>query len=425
MKNLTVVCAALAVFVGPVGAEVLDRVVAVVDKEIILLSELEAQIQLYAMQNRIEITDEARLDSLRREFLDRMIEDKVLLVEAERDTTISVTHKDIEEALDSQIKSIKSQFPSDDAFLEQLKTEGLTLNGLKQQYRDEIKNQLLKEKLIQKRLAKALVSSGEVREFFEANRDSLPEKPAGVRLSHILISTEPGQATVDSLYGYAQLIRKKAVEGEDFALLAGTYSQDPSAERGGDLGWFSRGEMVPEFEKAALALQPGQISDIVRSQFGFHIIKLTGRKGDKVRASHILIRLTPSEADTAKKLVFADSLYKSIQAGADFAKLAVEYSNDENSLEKGGELGWYAANDLLPEFVRALSDLEIGQVSPPVSSEFGYHLIKLEEKRPARRIDLAEDYDTLEEMARRAKAQAQLEQLLTKVSAGLYIDKRL
>lgn len=425
MRSLLVILSSIFMFAPVAGAEVLDRVVAVVDKEIILLSELEAQIQLYALQNRIEISDENVADSLRKVFLDRMIEDKVLLVEAERDTTINVTNKEVEDALDTQIKNIRSQFPSEEAFLGQLRAEGMTLNGLKEQYRDEVKKQLLKEKLIQKKLSKVLVSSGEVMNFYEANRDSLPEKPAGVKLAHILISTEPGQATVDSLYNYAQMIRKKAAEGEDFALLAKTYSEDPSAEQGGDLGWFARGEMVPEFEKAAFALQPGEISDVVRSQYGFHIIKVTGRKGDKVKTSHILIRLTPSETDLAKKLSLADSLYQMIQGGADFGQLAAEYSDDENTRNDGGELGWYAANDLLPEFARALANLNIGQVSPPVASEFGYHLIKLEEQRPASKIDLKEDYDTLEEMARRAKVQKQLEQLLATVSAGLYIDKRL
>lgn len=407
------------------GAEVLDRVVAVVDKEIILLSELESQIQLYALQNRTEIRNENQLDSLRNEFLDRMIEDKVLLVEARRDTTIEVSNKEVEEALDSQVISIKGQFPSEDDFREQLRAEGLTLTGLKEQYRDEIYKQLLKEKLIQSKLARILVSTGDVKNFYEENIDNLPEKPAGIRMSHILISIQPGASTVDSLYNYAQLIRDKAEGGEDFALLAKTYSDDPSGENGGDLGWFARGEMVPEFEKAAFGLQLGRISEVVRSQFGFHVIKATGRKGDKVRASHILIQLLPSDDDMAAKRGQADSLYRSILDGADYAELAKRFSDDENSRDSGGELGWYAANDLLPEFIRALTDLEIGQISSPVVSEYGFHIIRLEDKRQASPIDIDEDYDTLEEMTRRAKAQAQLEELLTKVSAGLYIDKRL
>ncbi|MEE9554929.1 MAG: peptidylprolyl isomerase [candidate division Zixibacteria bacterium] len=411
--------------VAAAGAEVLDRVVAVVDKEIILLSELESQIQLYAIQNRMEIKDERQLDSLRSEFLDRMIEDKVLLVEARRDTTIEVTTKEVEEALNSQIKAIKGQFPSEDAFLEQLRTEGLTLTGLREQYRDEIHKQLLKEKLIQSKIARILVSTGDVKNFYKENIDDLPEKPAGINLSHILISIQPGDSTVDSLYNYAQLIRGKLSGGEDFALLAKNYSDDPSGENGGDLGWFARGEMVPEFESAAFGLQLGQVSEVVRSKFGFHIIKATGRKGDRIRASHILIQLLPSDEDMADKRGMADSLYQSILEGVDFVELARQHSDDENSRDAGGELGWYAATDLLPEFIRALTDLEIGQISPPVISDFGFHIIRLEDKREASPIDLEEDYDTLEEMARRAKAQAQLEELLAKVSAGLYVDKRL
>ncbi len=425
MKYRVVIISVIVLLSGGAHGEVLDRVVAVVDKEIILFSELEAQLQLHSIQTRTNLSDEAVRDSLRKELLDRMIEDKVLLVQAERDTSINVTNKEVDEALTAQIERIKSQFPSEDAFLEQLRAEGLTLKGLQDQYRDEVKNQILKDMLIQRRLAGVRVSSGEVKRFYEANKDSLPEKPAGVRLAHILFGTQPGQATRDSLLQYADLIRQKAIEGEDFALLARTYSDDPSGTEGGDLGWFSRGEMVPGFEEVAFGLQPGQISDVVETRFGFHIIKGTGRKGDKVRASHILIRVAPSEADLALKLVLADSIYQLIIEGADFTELAKTYSDDANSRDSGGELGWYAANDLLPGFIEALTDLEIGQVARPIASEFGYHLIKLEEKRPSSPIDLGEDYDTLEEMAKRDKTRRQIEEWLNRISAELYIDKRL
>ncbi len=425
MRYRPITIAIIIFLSGGAHGEILDRVVAVVDKEIILLSELEAQLQLYSIQTRTNLSDEAVRDSLREEFLDRMIEDKVLLVEAERDTSINITNKEVDEALTTQIEMIRSQFPSEDAFQEQLRSEGLTLNGLRDQYRDEVKNQILKDMLIQKRLAGVRVSSGEVKKFYDENKASLPEKPAGVRLSHILLDAQPGQATRDSLLQYVGLILQKVNDGEDFGLLAKTYSDDPSGSEGGDLGWFSRGEMVPEFEDAAFGLQPGQISDVVESPFGFHIIKGTGRKGDRVRASHILIRVAPSEADLAGKLLLADSLSQLIIDGADFAELAKTYSDDENSRDSGGEIGWYAANDLLPEFVDALTDLELGQVSKPTVSEFGYHLIKLEEKRPSSPIDLDEDYDTLEEMAKRDKTRRQLEEWLNRISAELYIDKRL
>ncbi len=406
-------------------AETLDKIAAVVDDQVILLSELDAQIQVYAIQSRITISDSLELDSLRREFLDKMIEDKVLLVEAERDTTITVTNREVGEALTRQIEMIKSQFPTEEAFLAQLRAEGLTLRELREQYHDEVKNQILKDKLIQKRLALVKVSSGEVKRFFEANRDSLPEKPAGIRLSHILIGINPGEATRDSLYNFAALIRDKAVSGENFEILARNYSDDPSSENGGDLGWFSRGEMVPPFEDAAFALQPGEISGVVETVFGFHVIKVTGRKGDRAKASHILIKLAPGEEDRQKKLGLTDSLYRAIEGGADFKEVAKEYSDDENSASQGGELGWYAANDLLPEFITALQDLDTGEVSPPVASDFGYHILRIEEKRAAGLLDPEEDFKTLEEMTRRDKTHKQLKEWLDRISSEIYIEKRL
>jgi peptidyl-prolyl cis-trans isomerase SurA len=424
MKTVRVLLLAVALW-APGFAKVLDRVVAVVDKEIILESELQTQMQIYATPARIDLSVKATRDSLANQILDKMIEDKELLVQARRDTSISVTNKDIEEALTRQIERIKSQFPTEEAFLAQLRAEGLTLKELRSQYRDEIHNQLLKEKLIQERLGKVKVSSGEVKEFYETHADSLPEKPAGVRLAHILISTVPGQATRDSLYSYAELLRQKALAGEDFAALARAYSEDPSASDGGDLGWFSRGEMVPEFDEAALALQTGQISDVVETQYGFHIIKCTGRKEDKIKASHILIKLTPSPEDLNRKKALADSLYDLIKNGADFAELARQYSDDEESRQSGGELGWYGADDLLPGFKEALSGIDIGQVSEPVMSDFGYHVIKLEDRRDSAPLDPKEDYDTLEELAKRDKTQSQIQEWIARVSSGLYIDKRL
>jgi len=196
MKKLILTAVIIAACSSGIFAETLDRVVAVVDDQTILLSELDAQIQIFAIQNKIAVRDSATLDSLRREFLEKMIEDKVLLVQAERDSTIKVTNTEVGEALTQQIDMIKSQFPSEEAFLSQLRAEGLTLRELREQYHDEIKNQLLKDKLIQNRLALVKVSSGEVKRFYESNRDSLPEKPAGVRLAHILVGVEAGELGV-------------------------------------------------------------------------------------------------------------------------------------------------------------------------------------------------------------------------------------
>lgn len=410
--------------VGP-AQEFLDGVAAVVDTRIILVSEVQSQLGLVAMHMNTDLSDSALADSLRREILQQMIDEKLILIEAEKDTSVDVTNRDIEEALTNHISRIKEQFPSEEAFLAQLTAEGLTYKELRNRYRDEVRNQLLKEMFLQKALSKVTISSGEVKEFYNTYIDSLPQRPAGVHLAHILISTTAGQATRDSLKAYAQLLYDKAKAGEDFYLLAENYSDDPSAKNRGDLGWFSRGEMVPEFEKVAFSLQPGQISNVVETQFGFHIIKVTDRKGNRVRASHILVSFKPSSVDLKQAELSADSIYNLIIDGANFGELAAQFSDDEKSVNSEGDIGWFASDELFPEFRQVIANLQPGEFSRPVLSRFGYHILKVLEKKTSRPLDFTEDYDDIEEIARRYKTQKELQRWLEQTRAKYFIEVKL
>ena len=412
---------ALSVLAG----EVLDGIAATVDDRIILISEVESQMELMAMEYGRAFDDSAQADSLRGEILNQMIDDKLILIEAEKDTMIKVTNEQIEEALTNHINRIKSQFPSEQAFLTQLSAEGLTLRELKTRYRDEVKNQLYKEMLLNKHLNKAHVSTGEVREFYNEYVDSLPTRPAGVHLAHILIATTPSQETKDSIYAFAETILNKINAGEDFALLAKNFSDDGTAPDGGDLGWFGRGDMVIEFEETAFGLTPGQVSDIIETQYGYHIIKCTDKKGDQIKASHILFMFQPTEADIQVSKNLADSLYQALLDGASFDTLAMEYSSDETSAEQGGDLGWYAAADLSQEYKDAIAGLEIGQFSQPVLSAYGYHILKVLERKDSQRLDYEDDYADIEAIAKRYKAQKELQSWLEEIRDKYYIEIKL
>ncbi len=405
--------------------EVLDGVAATVDDRIILISEVQSQVQLAAMQLNLDLSSKALADSLQGEILQQMIDDKLILINAEKDTTIKVTPREVEDAINDHIARIKRQFPSEESFLAQLTAEGLTLKELRSSYKDEVRNQLYKEAFLNKMMSGITISSGEVREFYKTYVDSLPKLPAGVHLAHILVTTSPGQATRDSLLNYTRLLYDKVKSGEDFSLLAETYSDDITAQSGGDLGWFNRGDMVPEFEEAAFALAPGEISEIVETQFGFHIIKCTDKKSNSVRASHILIKYELSDDDLRQSKQSIDSLYTLLAEGANFEEVAAKFSDDDNTVEKGGDLGWYAADELSVEFKQAVAELQPGEFSEPVRSQFGYHILKVLDKKSARPLDFEDDYNEIEAFAKRHKAQKELEQWLDGAREKYYIEVKL
>jgi peptidyl-prolyl cis-trans isomerase SurA len=415
----------LAISPASGAAEMIDGIAATIDDRIILISEVESQLELAAVQYKLDLSNKNYADSLEHQILEQMIDDKLILIAAEMDTTIKVTPKEVNDALNEHIERIKKQFPSENAFLAQLSAEGLTLKELRSRYKDEVKNQLNKEMFLNRQLSQVTISSGEVKEFYKAYADSLPKRPAGVHMAHILISTHPGEATRDSLLKFAELIDLKAKQGEDFALLAQTYSDDASAGSGGDLGWFNRGDMVPEFEAAAFALRPGEVSDVVETQFGFHIIKCIDKSDDKMRASHILISYKPSEEDIAESKAKIDSIYSLLEKGADFAELAAQYSDDENSAQTGGDIGWYGSDEMTEEFKQAISGLQPGEYSKPVASQFGYHILKVLDIKPARPLDFQEDYGDIEAIAKRHKAQIELDKWIKDARSKHYIEIKM
>jgi peptidyl-prolyl cis-trans isomerase SurA len=425
-KNKSTIMIWLLVLASAVSAgEVLDGIAATIDNHIILISEIESQVQLYIFQMNADNPDKSPGDSLRREILNKMIDEKLILIEAENDTSIKVENTEIDEALTTHIKRIKQQFPSEQAFQAQLTAEGLTLKELRSRYKDEIKNQLYKEKFLNKRLQQITVSSGEVKEFYRNYIDSLPQHPAGVHLAHILISTGPGPAAYDSLKAYARVLYDKARAGENFALLADTYSDDRLSTEGGDLGWFGKGDMVPEFENAAFALEPGEISDIIETEYGFHIIRCTGKKEDQVRASHILVKFVPSEEDVKSSELKADSVYNLLLESGDFEEMAARFSDDKSTAENGGDLGWYSADNLYEEFKQAVAKLEPGEFSRPVVSQYGFHILKVLEKESSRPLDYKDDYSDIEAIAKRHKAQKELDDWLKDARKKHYIETKI
>ncbi|MCJ7508064.1 MAG: peptidylprolyl isomerase [candidate division Zixibacteria bacterium] len=425
MKKIILIIS-LLLLVGLFGSllaqEVLDRIVAVVGDQIILESELKTQIQLYGDQFLQNGVSQNELEST---VLNQMIKDKLILIQAEKDTSIEITSEQVEQALDEQMKRLRARFASEEEFQAQLQKEGLTEKELRKRYKKAINDQLLRDKLLSSKISKISVSNKEVRDFYYNYQDSIPEQPEGVRLGHILIPIKTGPETIDQLKKKAQSILEMARKGEDFSELAKKYSDDPSSAQGGELGYFRKGDMVPSFEKATFALKVGEISDVVETQFGFHIIKLEDKKDDMVKAQHILIMLKPSTEDTARAVKLAQEIYSKLQAGADFAELAKTYSTDEESKKMGGDLGWYAIESLSPEFQGAIQGLEVGQTSQPLVTQFGVHLLKVLDRKEEKRLTLEEDWDTIKDMVKRQKADKVIGEWVDGLMQKAYVEIKL
>ncbi len=210
-----------------------------------------------------------------------------------------------------------------------------------------------------------------------------------VNASHILLKCENNAAPSDTLRIYKKMesIRKKAVKGEDFEVLAKKYSEDPSAQQnGGSLGYFTAMRMVLPFELAAFSTEPGQVSPIIRTRFGYHILKVFDKRPSKgeVRVAHIMqaVPKGSSEEKEAEAKAKAYALYDSIVMGEDFSRLATSYSDDRGSAKRGGSLPYFGSGRMVPEFEEAAFALEnVGDVSEPVKTAYGWHIIKLLDKK--------------------------------------------
>ncbi|MBO7145231.1 MAG: peptidylprolyl isomerase [Salinivirgaceae bacterium] len=211
-----------------------------------------------------------------------------------------------------------------------------------------------------------------------------------IRASHILINCSENASAADTLKAYKRIkaIRDRAVKGEDFAKLARENSEDPSAKRNdGDLGYFTAFSMIYEFEKEAYATEVGAVSPIFRTRFGYHIIKVFDRRANpgQVRASHLMVRVAAEADEAAQKASAAKikMIADSLAAGSDWAKMVSRYSDDRGTVPQNGDLQWFSTGRMVPEFESAAFALKnVGDISAPVRTSYGWHIIKLTDKKP-------------------------------------------
>ncbi len=401
----------------------LDKIVAVVDREAIMLSDLTFTVQQVALQNRLDPAS----PELRERVLDGMINDKLVLAQAIEDSII-VTEEEVTERLEQQITRLTYQAGGQDQ-LE--KIYGMSVNRMKRdfQFRDLIRKQLLTQKIQQQRQAALSVSRREVEEFFATYKDSIPMVPTEFELSHIYLEPKPDSSVLNALYAKAQAIADSITGGGDFAEFAKRYSSDGSAENGGDLGFARRGSFVKEFEEVAFTLRENEISKPVKTQFGYHIIQLMERRGDAVRTRHILFPVATSQANDDSAIVRLTRIRAEALAGEPFGVLARKYSEDTDSKDVGGELGKVAVDQLEPSYADFVKNAKAGEISEPrkitVENRYGYHIILVRSVTPEHMINLDDDYRRLEQLALQFKLSNNYQQWVEEMRKNIYWEKKL
>jgi peptidyl-prolyl cis-trans isomerase SurA len=369
------------------------------------------------MQNNTNSDDPA----LKRRILEAMMNDKLVLAQAVLDS-IQIPPEEVTARLEDQIKRLTRAYGSEQR-LEQV--AGMPINKMKREFREDIRKRLMIDMIQQQKFGSMNVSHREVQEFFTTYSDSLPPVPEQVELRQITIFPRVMESFKATALEKANLILDSIRNGANFEELAMRHSDDPgSAKNGGGLGLARRGVFVKEFEEAAFSLKPGQVSDIVETQFGFHIIKLIEKKGEAIQPQHILIKVSKTGESDQATIDRLNELRQRILDGEDFEQLAAEFSEDEQTKKFGGSLGAVEVPELTDELKTIQQELKVGEITEPVKitmeRDYAYAIFRLEQRIAPHPPTLEEDYQRINKFAKIFKQNRMYAEWLEEIKENVF-----
>ncbi len=403
--------------------ELIDRVVAVVDSGVIMESQLNARVEEILIRLKNDKAELPPLNLLEEQVLDRLIIEEIQLQIAER-AGIKISDSELNQTL-SRV-SAQNNLSLED-FRIKLEEEGTSYRS----FRDTIRKELILQRVQRGKVgAKIDISEQELENFInsEEGKTQLAEQ---YNVQHILLSVKSGltEDEVKEIENNANSLLQRLTNGESFEKLAASYSSGQNALEGGFLGWRTSAELPGLFAQVVAELKVGEVAEPVRSGAGFHILKLTDKRGNTVKfldqtlARHILVQ--PSEIRTenqAEELIY--DIYNRLIEGEDFKQLARQFSEDPGSKMDGGELGWSNPGDYDPAFETTLNATEIGQVSQPVKSSFGWHIIEVMDRRNED-VSQEEQKNRAYQIIFKRKFEQELQSTLIELRAEAYVDIKL
>lgn len=420
---------------NPTG-QVVDKIIAKVDNNIILESDLQKAYLEAVAQAQQGFASPSRCD-----VFESMLVNKMMVAKADIDSVV-VTDAEVIIQTDQRFNMVMQQFGGDEETL--VEAYGKTSEQLKNEIQEGIREQLIVRKM-QGVISEGLsVSPADVRRFFaKIPTDSLPFFSAEVSVGQIVKKPEVNEEEKEKVFTLLASIKQRILDGEsDFASMARQYSEDPgSAATGGDLGFFNRGELAPEYEATALGLKQGEISDPVESMFGIHMIQLLEIKGNSFNTRHILITPKPSEKDIEDTERYLDSIRTLIvEEKITFSKAAKDFSDDRETSDNGGFFAdpSTGSNRLTlrtledPVLYFTLDSMKVGTVTKPIRydevdprngrSEPAVRILYYKERFPAHRANLDDDYEKLKAAARRQKEEELLGRWFVLAKEEIFID---
>lgn len=407
--------------------ELIDKIIAKVDNYFVLKSELELQYQRY-------LAGDPNNTPTRCQLLEGLIINKLLLAKSEIDS-VSVEDKRIEQELNSRMEQMENQYGSSKSIVEAF---GKSIATLKDELRSSIKEQLVGRKMQDKITESVKITPKEVKQFFNTiPQDSLPYLPAEVEVGHIVRLAKPNKEQKQELVAKLIEFKKRVEKGESFEELAKIYSEDlGSGKRGGDLGFAKRGQMVPPFEAAALKLKANELSDVVESEFGFHLIQMLEQRGQEYRARHILLRPDYQKLDLTDPTKFLDSIRVLIQRDTiKFETAAKEYSEDKMTQDAGGMiidpetrgLKMPFDSSMDPALYFALDSMKVGTISTPIQyrtddGRSAMRILYFKAKHPPHYANLKDDYQKIANIALSRKRNTAVDEWFLKAKDDVFIS---
>jgi peptidyl-prolyl cis-trans isomerase SurA len=320
------------------------------------------------------------------------------------------------------MEQVKSQFPTTSAFEDALRREGITETMLRERYESDVRQEILAQRVVGREIRSTVeVTTDEVQKYFDEHKDELPQRPDEVQLAHIVaypVDPAKDRAARERI----ETARERLLAGEDFAAVAADVSDDPSRNRGGELGWFEPGDLDPDFQAVVDTLALNTVSEPVHTRFGYHLVEVLERDGRRFHVRHVLAMVQPSQGDLERAEERATAARERVLAGESFEDVAAEMSDDPLTREQGGELGWTPMQALMPAVAEMIDSVGVNNISPVVPSDRGYHVFKILNRRAGGAYDFDEIRDQLRGYLEQQELEAAYDEWMAGVRDSAYVE---